>query len=102
MKNLKYLKTIVVMPVALLVVTAIPSFATSFSSTAYYVGAEDQTGGDYDYNDQVFTLTGSGLQLISSGTLSAPVTPGTNGSPFWNNLSGDGAGKNLEIAFIQV
>ena len=95
MKNLKWLKQMVVVPAILLVATAVPSFATSFSSTAYYVGAEDHTGGDYDYNDQVFTLTGAGLQLISSGTLSAPVAPGTSGTPFWNHLSGDGAGNNF-------
>jgi len=94
-KNLKCLKTLVFVPVVLLVAMAVPSFATSFSSTAYYVGVEDHAGGDYDYNDQVFTLTGPGLQLISSGTLSAPVTPGTSGTPFWNYLSSDGSGKNF-------
>jgi hypothetical protein len=94
-KNLKWLKKMVVVPGALLLATALPSFATSFSSTAFYVGAEDQWFGDKDYNDEVFTLTGTGLQLISSGTLSAPVVPGTSGTPFWNNLSQDGAGKNF-------
>ena len=52
-------------------------------------------GCDYDYNDRVFTLTGTGLTLNSIGTLSAPDAPGTSGTPFWNNLSGDGAGKNF-------
>ena len=95
MKSPKWLKKLVVVPGMLLLAMAVPSFATSFTSTAYYVGAEDQTGGDNDYNDQVFTLTGAGLHLISSGTLSAPVTPGINGTPFWNTMSGDGIGKNF-------
>ncbi len=95
MKNLKWLKELVVVPGVLILATAVPTFATSFSSPAYYVGAEDQWNGDKDYNDELFTLTGTGLQLISNGTLSAPVTPGTSGTPFWNHLSQDGAGKNF-------
>ena len=53
---------------------------------SYYVGAEDRTGmgADYDFNDFVFTLSGAGLTLNSSGTLSNPITPNNNGSPFWD------------------
>ncbi len=87
-------------PAFLFAGTALPAHATSFSSSAYYVGVEDYPvsgpgAGDKDYNDLVFTLSGSGLTLNSSGTLSNPITPDDNGSPFWDNLSGDGAGKNF-------
>ncbi len=87
-------------PAALLLGAALPAHATSFSSDAYYVGVEDHptsgaAAGDKDYNDLVFTLSGTGLKLNSDGTLSNPITPNDSGSPFWNNLSGDGAGKNF-------
>jgi hypothetical protein len=64
------------------------------------VGVEDhpvsgQGAGDKDYNDLIFTVSGSGLKLNSNGTLNNPITPNDNGSPFWDNLSGDGAGKNF-------
>lgn len=87
-------------PAVLLLGAALPAHATSFSSDAYYVGVEDhptsgQGAGDKDYNDIVFTLSGSGLKLNSNGTLSNPTTPNNNGVPFWDNLSSDGAGKNF-------
>ena len=87
-------------PAVLFAAAALPAHATSFSSDAYYVGAEDypvsgQSAGDKDYNDFVFTLAGSGLKLNSNGTLSNPIGPNDNGSPFWDNLSADGAGKNF-------
>jgi hypothetical protein len=94
-KNLKCLKTVIGTPALLFLSMAIPSLATSFTSDTYYLGVEDRTGGDYDYNDQIFTLKGVDLQLLSNGTLSAPVAPGTSGNPFWNNLSGDGSGRNF-------
>jgi hypothetical protein len=86
-----------ILPAALLVCAAIPASAGSFSSDAYYVGVEDHSGrsSDYDYNDFVFTLTGSGLTLSSGGTLSNPITPNNNGNPFWDNLSNDGANRNF-------
>ena len=79
---------------------ALPARATSFSADVYYVGVEDhpvsgQGAGDKDYNDLIFTLSGAGLKLNSNGTLSNPITPNDNGSPFWDNISGDGAGKNF-------
>jgi hypothetical protein len=74
---------------------AIPAHASAFTSSNYYVGVEDHIGGDYDYNDFVFTLSGGGLTLNSSGTLSNPFTPNNNGFPFFDNLSSDGAGKNF-------
>lgn len=91
---------VLVAPAVLFAGAALPAHATSFSSDAYYVGVEDhpvsgQGAGDKDYNDLVFTLSGTGLNLNSSGTLSNPIVPNDNGSPFWDNLSGDGAGKNF-------
>src|SRR5579863_10200890 len=87
-------------PAFLFAGVALPAHATSFSSDAYYVGVEDHPtsgpgAGDKDYNDLVFTLSGSGLKLNSNGTLSNPITPNDSGSPFWNNLSGDGVSKNF-------
>jgi hypothetical protein len=35
------------------------------------------------------------LKLNSNGTLSNPITPNNDGSPFWDNLSSDGSGKNF-------
>jgi hypothetical protein len=68
-----------------------PAFASN-----YYGGFEDLVNGDYDYNDIVFTLNGSGLTLnTSDGHWYNKPTLGTNAAPFWNNLSWDGAGKNL-------
>lgn len=103
MKDLrKILKTCFVLaaPMVLFAGAAVTARATSFSSIAYYVGVEDRpvsglTAGDKDYNDLVFTLSGAGLLLNSNGTLSNPTAPNDNGSPFWNNLSVDGAGKNF-------
>jgi hypothetical protein len=91
------MKKMMILPAALLMCAAIPASASSFSSDAYYVGVEDHSGrsSDYDYNDYVFTLTGSGLTLSSGGTLSNPVTPNDNGNPFWDNLSADGANRNF-------
>ncbi len=91
---------VLAVPVVLFTGVALPARATSFSSIDYYVGVEDApvTGlgaGDKDYNDLVFTLSGTGLVLNSNGTLSNPVAPNDNGSPFWNNLSVDGANKNF-------
>jgi hypothetical protein len=91
---------VLVGPAVLFAGVALPAQATSFSSGAYYVGVEDhpvsgQGAGDKDYNDLIFTLSGSGLKLNSNGTLSNPITPNDNGSPFWDYLSGDGAGKTF-------
>ena len=84
-------------PAALLMGAALPAHATAFVSSTYYVGAEDSSGAgsDYDYNDFVFTFSGAGLTLNSNGTLSNPITPDNDGSPFWDHSSGDGAGKNF-------
>ncbi len=87
-------------PAALVIGAALPAHATSFSGDAYYVGVEDhptsgQNVGDKDYNDLLFTLSGTGLKLNSAGTLSNPMTPNNSGSPFWDNLSGDGAAMNF-------
>ncbi|MDP9114975.1 MAG: PEP-CTERM sorting domain-containing protein [Acidobacteriota bacterium] len=85
---------------AILFAMALPAHATSFNAAAYYVGVEDSpvsgfSGGDKDYNDFVFTLSGAGVVLNSNGTLSNPIMPNDSASPFWNNLSSDGTAKNF-------
>ena len=89
------MKKLMVLPVVLFMSATLPAFAASFSSDAFYVGAKDRVGNDYDYNDFVFALSGAGLTLNSNGTLSPPIIPGTSGTPFWNNASGDGPSKNF-------
>jgi hypothetical protein len=72
-------------------------------SATIYGGFEDTVNGDYDYNDLVFSLSGSGLSINLNGaslfaepTLNgATGTSGSNGTPFWNNDSGDGANYNV-------
>ena len=98
MKHLLHIlkrRAVLFVPALAFMGAAIPAHATAFTSSAYYVGVEDHIGGDYDYNDIVFTLSGAGLTLNSSGTLSNPFTPNNNGFPFFDNLSSDGAGKNF-------
>jgi hypothetical protein len=66
-----------------------------FGST-YYGGAEDWKGGDYDYNDIVFSLAGSNLTLQSSSgqwLTGSASSPGSG--PFWDHASTDGAGKGI-------
>src|SRR5438128_1528538 len=70
---------------------SVPAFAGT-----YYGGFEDVKGGDYDYNDIVFTLSGNGLTLnTSDGHWYNKPTLGTSGIPFWNNTSYDGGNKNI-------
>jgi hypothetical protein len=76
-------------------------------SNTYYVGVEDATHGDYDYNDLIFSITsnktltlegqyGSGYQQSSQPSLYAPLTTASNnGTPFWNNTSLDGPFSNF-------
>lgn len=72
-------------------VMASPMFAGT-----YFGGLEDWNGLDYDYNDVVFSLSGSGLSL-HSGTGKWLVEPalGTSGMPFWNRSSIDGPMDNV-------
>ncbi len=69
--------------------------APMFANT-YYGGFEDTIGGDYDYNDIVFSLSGTGLNLMTqTGTYVNKPALGTNGNPFWNNSSFDGQNYNV-------
>jgi len=84
-----------------------PAFATT-----YWGGFEDTSGSgaDYDYNDLIFSITGTNLTLhtgtgvwfnqASAGVLNTGVgAAGLAGTPFWNNSSLDGAGgKNVGFA----
>ena len=66
-----------------------------FAST-YYGGFEDLRNGDYDYNDLVFSLSGSKLSLkTSDGAWFSEPAVNNNAKPFWDNLSGDGDKKNV-------
>lgn len=67
-------------------------------------GFEDSVGSDYDYNDLVFSMTGTSLTMIAPGAslFSEPVLNGGigsvgahNGTPFWNNESLDGTTYNV-------
>lgn len=92
------LKTVALIGASLLL-AATPSW-----SATIYGGFEDTVGGDYDYNDLVFSLSGTALTMIAPGaSLYAKPTlnGGTNmvgahnGVPFWNNQSADGASDNV-------
>jgi len=69
--------------------------ASTRADSTYYVGFEDLVNGDYDYNDLVLSLSGSGLALHSSGSWFGEPALGTSGDPFWNHSSGDGAAYNV-------
>jgi len=77
-----------------------PTFATT-----YWGGFEDTSGSsaDYDYNDLIFSLTGTNLTLHTATgqwfnqSAAGPLNTGSGaaglaGTPFWNNSSLDGAG----------
>lgn len=70
--------------------------APTWADNVYQVGFEDLVNGDYDYNDIVFSLSGDGITLqTSTGQWSSNPTLGTNGAPFWNHASWDGAQYNV-------
>ena len=78
--------------VALLLATPI------WASTTIYGGFEDTTpGGDHDYNDIVFSMTGNFALMTSTGVWHSPVglNLNNNGTPFWNQLSSDGTTENI-------
>jgi hypothetical protein len=83
-----------------------PAFATT-----YYGGFEDTSGSgaDYDYNDLIFSITGTNLTLhtatgvwfnrASAGVLNTGSgAAGLAGTPFWNNSSLDGPG-GMNVGF---
>jgi hypothetical protein len=101
---------VVLSAVAFLTVTAradVPLF-TCVASCTIWGGFEDTVtppnASDYDYNDLVFSLIGSGLTLntvVGDGALfakpavlnaSAGTAPPNAATPFWNDPSLDGAG----------
>ena len=66
-----------------------------FAST-YYGGFEDLHNGDYDYNDLVFSLSGSSLSLkTSDGAWYSNPVLNNNATPFWDHQSWDGSKKNV-------
>lgn len=80
-------------------------FTSPIFASTYFGGFEDSmgSGADYDYNDLVFSISGSNLTLntstgvwfnkSSAGVLNTSAgAHGLAGSPFWNNSSLDGAG----------
>ncbi|HEV2578573.1 MAG TPA: PEP-CTERM sorting domain-containing protein [Acidobacteriaceae bacterium] len=77
-----------------LCLTAGPIWA---ATQTYYGGFEDTTpGGDHDYNDLVFSISGNGLTInAAGGEWFTEPTLGTSGSPFWNNASSDGPNYNV-------
>jgi hypothetical protein len=91
---------------SLLVIGAALALGSPVFATTYLGGFEDYSGptSDYDYNDLVFSLTGSSLTLHSATGqwFAAPSLASINtqygrsgaatGTPFWNNPSLDGQG----------
>ncbi len=89
----------------ILVGAAVALLTTPAFATTYWGGFEDTSGSgaDYDYNDLIFSITGTSL-LLHTGTgvwfdrSAAGVfntgsgAAGLAGTPFWNNSSLDGAG----------
>ena len=72
--------------------------APVFGST-YFVGFEDTKGGDYDYNDMGFSLSGNGLMLNSASSFSNQPTLGTSGTPFWNHSSYDNPSSTYNVGY---
>lgn len=74
-------------------------FALAFtaSGSTLIVGMEDIAlpGGDKDYEDLVMTLTSGNLLVVGSGAWQKMVVPNEDGTPFWDNVSYDGAQKNI-------
>lgn len=75
------------------------------ASTTIWGGFEDTTpGGDHDYNDLVFSISGTNLTLnTATGQLfgESTVTLGTSGTPFWNNQSSDGPNDNIGFCIYE-
>jgi PEP-CTERM motif len=64
---------------------AIPLFGST-----YYGGIEDWKGGDYDYNDVVFSMTGTDLTVhTAAGKWLTEPSLGAIGLPYWNHSSSD-------------
>lgn len=82
------------------------STATSWAGTVY-VGFDDAVALDYDYQDLVFSISGTGLQINSQTgswvstipTLTSagntPANGGLQNLPYWNQTSSDGANYNI-------
>jgi len=82
----------------LLGLTLLIAAPTWADTVTYYGGFEDMpgAGSDYDYNDLVFSISGSNLMLNQSGGVwSNKPALGTTRPPFWNNESQDGAQHNI-------
>ena len=72
----------------------------TLSASTIYIGMEDIAlpSGDKDYNDAVLRLSGDGLSMVQvhgNGGWQQMVTPNEDGTPFWDNVSWDGAGMNV-------
>ena len=71
-----------------LILLSVPAWAAT-----YYGGFEDTIGGDYDFNDIVFKITGATLVTTTGSffgdTAAALLASNDSGSPFWNNTSFD-------------
>lgn len=81
------------MKMKLLVVLLLCTCLTASAGTLW-VGVEDLAlpGGDKDYNDLVFNMSGLALAVKGSGSWMPMVTPNQDGVPYWDNSSWDGVG----------
>lgn len=73
------------------------------SAGSIWIGIEDipLPGGDRDYNDSVFSLTGTSLSVVGAGSWQPMVVPNTSGTPYWNNSSFDG-GDGWNIGYFMT
>lgn len=72
--------------------------ASLASASTYYGGLEDTPiTGDKDFNDLTFTITGATLMQTGGvfTNLTAAMALSNSGTPFWNNVSGDGFHDNI-------
>ena len=74
------------------ILMAMPAWAGT-----YYGGFEDTVGGDYDYNDLVFKITGATLN--SSGSLFSEPVLNDSGNVFWDHNSSDPNHADDNIGF---
>src|SRR6516162_9045165 len=82
----------------ILITVAVLAFSSASAyGTTFAIGMEDtQVGGDHDYNDLIAKFSGS-VTVHTTGVFTSltDATLSQSASPFWNNLSQDGAGMNI-------
>jgi hypothetical protein len=96
-------KRVLLLTVPLLAMVAVPARATLIlgSGNTYVLGTEDSVGGDYDYNDLMFSVTSNATMTMDTAVaaslyLPPAILPFSNTPPpFWNHTSSDGTNENF-------